>query len=180
MLSEQRGFLHLAESFRCHGFCMMSEGSAITAFLKGNMCEIQCRPLLKLSQPYFPRFRWPLDSGSPSPTWQSYIMSDFFLHHDCFFPWSCYRVPIHNVLNTAKGINTPSIYMAPWPWTSRHRDCLGLQPLLHFLLRQGCRVLLMGDMNQATKEGISWFGWVGELEKTLILFLGVLEKYWPA
>lgn len=86
MLSKQRGFLHLAESFRCRGFCLMSEGSAINAFLKGSVYEIQCRPLLKLSQPYFPRFRWPLDPGSPSPTWQSYIMSDFFLHHDCFFP----------------------------------------------------------------------------------------------
>lgn len=86
ILSKQRGFLHLAESYRCRGFCMMSEGSAINAFLKGNVYEIQCRPLLKLSQPYFPRFRWPLDPGIPSPTWQPYIMSDFFLHHDCFFP----------------------------------------------------------------------------------------------
>lgn len=86
ILSKQRGFLHLAESCRCRGFCMMSEGSAINAFLKGNVYEIQCRPLLKLSQPYFPRFRWPLDPGIPSPTWQPYIMSDFFLHHDCFFP----------------------------------------------------------------------------------------------
>lgn len=44
MLSKQRGFLHLAESYRCHGFCMMSEGSAINAFLNGNVYEIQADP----------------------------------------------------------------------------------------------------------------------------------------
>lgn len=104
MLSKQRGFLHFAESYRCRGFCMMSEGSATNAFLKGNVYEIQCRLLLKLSQPYFPRFRWPLDPGSPSPTWQSYITSDFFYIMIAFFFLSCYHVPTHNVLNTAKGI----------------------------------------------------------------------------
>lgn len=104
MLSKQRGFLHLGESYRCLGFGMMSEGSSVNDFLKENVYEIQCRPLLKHSQAYFPRFRRPLDPGSSSPTRQSYIMSDLFLHHDCFFFLSCYHVPTHNELNTAQGI----------------------------------------------------------------------------
>lgn len=180
MLSKQRGFLHFAETYRCHGFCTMSEGSATNAFLKGNVYEIQCRPLLKHSQPYFPRFRWPLDPGSPSPTWQSYITSDFFLHHDCFFFLIMLSCSNPQCVKYSKG-NISSIQMAPWPWTSRHRDCLGLQPLgFTSCWDRAAEWLLMGAVNQATKECIRWFGRAGELEKTLILFLGVLEKYWPA
>lgn len=112
MLSKQRGFLHFAKSYRCRGFCMMSEGSATNAFLKGNVYEIQCRLLLKHSQPYFPRFRWPLDPGSPSPTWQSYIMSDFFLHHDGFFFLIVLSCSNPQCVKYSKG-NISSIQMAP-------------------------------------------------------------------
>lgn len=126
----------------------------------------------------FPKVIWPPDPGSPSPTWQSYIMSDLFLHRDCFFffflPY--YHFPTHHELNTAK-----RILQAPWPWRSRHRDCQGLQPLCFTpCWARAAEWFLMGDMNQATKECTSWFGWVGTLENTLILFLAVLEKHWPA
>lgn len=84
-----KGALCTSESYRCRGFCMMSEGSAINAFLKGNVYKTQCRPPLKLSQPYFPRFRWLLDPGSPNPIlhheWLFYIRIAFFPYHMIMF-----------------------------------------------------------------------------------------------
>lgn len=76
----------------------MGEGTANNVwvfFFKGNGYEcmnyVQSCLVLTPIKTFIALFQeiWkcPLDLGSPSPTWQSYIMSDFFLHHDFFFSY---------------------------------------------------------------------------------------------
>lgn len=73
----------------------MGEGTANNVgFFTGNVYEcmkyVQSFLVLTPIKTFIALFQeiWKsLDLGSPSPTWQSYIMSDFFLHHDFFFSY---------------------------------------------------------------------------------------------
>lgn len=98
-----------------------------------------------------------------------------------FFPFSCYHgVPIQCAKYSKA--HTSSVQIAPWPWVSRHRS-----PALDRSHSTSCWSRVAEWLSSwwgihtrpPTSESAGLYD-SGNLEKTLLLFLGVLEKYPPA